>query len=297
MSVNAVITTPWVTGFVQGEYTDTEYPRQDQKQIRKYFVTIGNLEKFPVYATIGKKSVNFGNFSSYSPFTHSHSAHYFWAQTDEPLLEVGYVKDNTMIAASLIKNDRGLRVLNSPENDDKYENFAINASHKVEMEEDVSFTIGAGFLRGTIYDSALAHHPPAIGFGDRTWNGAVTGHIEINLHDFDFMADFTRTVDDWPATDFKVSAMTVQGRYNDTILGRNSAYTLSYSRGVQGDSADEWHKMEQGIAGLEVELLPHFSVGFEYIVNSGFVPLILPRFTADDGVVSHTGIVGIKATF
>ncbi len=121
ITVDATAVLPWVTGFVQGEYTEIEYPIQSQKQIRQYWVTLGDLGKFPLYLTAGKKSVNFGNFDSYAPFTHTHSAHYFWAQSDAPLIEAGYVNDKgTMVSASLIKNDRGIRVLNSPDNDGSF---------------------------------------------------------------------------------------------------------------------------------------------------------------------------------
>ncbi len=297
ISVNATLTLPYVTAFAQGEYTDVEYPGQDQKQLRKYMVTIGDLEKFPAYMTIGKKTVNFGNFASYSPFTHNHSSHYFWAQTDEPLLEIGYATDKTMLAASLIKNDRGLRVINSPENDDKYENFALNASHEFTLNDDWRTKLGAGFLRGTIYDSAFAHHPPAIGFADRSWNGAADAHITLSSDKIDLMAEHTRTLDKWPATDHIVSATSLQGRYKDTILSRPATYSLMASRGIQGDKFTEWEKMDQLGAGLEAEIVPHVEIGAEYLYHHGFVPLILPTITADDGVASHTFIIGGKVTF
>ncbi|NCT41056.1 MAG: hypothetical protein GW778_05295 [Alphaproteobacteria bacterium] len=294
---HAIATLPWVTLFAQGEYTELAYTGQDRWKLRKYGVTIGDLDKFPLYAAIAKKSVNFGNFSSYGPFTHTHSAHYFWAQTDEPLLEVGYAKDGTMLAASLIKNDRGLRVLNSPKNDDKYENFALNASHRIEFNDDYNVKIGAGFLRGTIYDSSIAHHPPTTGTNDRSWNGAVNANIEAKLNKFDVMAEYTQTVEDWPATDSHVSALTLQGRYNDTILHLPTKYSLSYSQGIQGDSDEEWFDMQQGVAGVEITINPHLSIGAEYVASAGFVPLIVPKLAADNGVVSHTGIVGLKISF
>lgn len=297
ISVSATAVTPWVKGLVQWEYSDIEYPHQEQKQIRKYYVTLGNLDKMPFYATYGKKTVNFGDFASYAPFTHSHSAHYFWAQTDEPLFEVGYVDERSMIAASIIKNDRELRVLNSPTNDDAYENFALNAYHHFYFDSDLKLKVGGGYLRGTIYDSALAHHPPGIGFNDRNWNGAMNANMTLKGESFDLMAEYTQTVDDWPATDHHVSAYTVQGRYRDTLLTRPATYSLMYSEGKQGKDGDEWDKMRQGVAGLEVEVIPHVELGAEYLYHHGFVPLILPRVTADDGVASHTVIVGAKVTF
>jgi opacity protein-like surface antigen len=300
VTLNATAVFPWITGFVQGEYTEVEYPGQDRQQIRKYWMTLGNLDKFPVYMTAGKKSVNFGNFDSYAPFTHTHSAHYFWAQTDEPLLEIGYVNDHgTELAGSLIKNDRGLRVLNSPTNDDDYENFALNASQRYQFGKDGQKTlkIGAGYLHGSIYDGTVAHHPPGIGTSDRFWNHLVNTSAELSLEKVDVMAEYTQSIKKWPATDSRVKALTVQGRYRDSIASRPAKYTLAYSRGEQGDSNDEWYQMQQGIAGVEFDLTNHISSGAEYMVNHGFVPLILPRITSDDGVVSHSGIVGIKASF
>jgi opacity protein-like surface antigen len=111
------------------------------------------------------------------------------------------------------------------------------------------------------------------------------------------MAEYTQSIKKWPATDSRVKALTVQGRYRDSIASRPAKYTLAYSRGEQGDSNDEWYQMQQGIAGVEFDLTNHISSGAEYMVNHGFVPLILPRITSDDGVVSHSGIVGIKASF
>jgi opacity protein-like surface antigen len=296
-SVNVTLVLPYVTGFAQGEYTEVEYPGQDEKQIRKYYVTIGNLEMFPVYATIGKNTVNFGDMSSYAPFTHSHNSHYFWAQTDEPSVEIGYYKDGTHVAATLIKNDRGLRVINSPENDDKYQNFAVNGSQKIQISDEALLKIGAGFLRGTIYDSTLAHHPPSTGLDDRFWAGAWNANATLSYKNVDVMAEFTRTLEDWPATDSKVHALTLQARYKDQVYDIPVTYSLMYSQGIQGDDGDEWESMHQTVAGIEIELMDNVSLGFEYVNNLDFVPLIQPRRTADDGVVSHTGIAGLKITF
>lgn len=300
-SVNATVTLPWITGFVQGEYTDVEYPGQDQKQIRKYFVTLGDLREFPLYLSVGKKTVAFGDMSSYAPFTHSHNSHYFWAQTDDALAELGYVGEllgakETWIAGSLIKNDRGTRVVNAPDGDG-YENFALNVRQTYDLEEYGDFTIGTGFLRGTIYDSTLAHHPPAAGLQDRFWASAWNLNAMLVRENWDFMAEYTTTIDEWPATDSLVQAITLQTRYRDTLFDVPTVYSAMFSEGLQGESGDEWRSMSQLVLGIEAEIFPGVEIGAEYLLNHGFVPLILPRITADDGVVSHTAIVGVKFTF
>ena len=132
---------------------------------------------------------------------------------------------------------------------------------------------------------------------DREWSSAWNINGRYSYGSFDFMGELTRTVDEWPATDSNVHALTLQARYLDYIWKFPTTYSLMYSEGVQGDSDDEWHVMRQGVAGLEVKVHPNMALGFEYMINDGFVPLILPQITADNGVVSHTFIAGTKITF
>ncbi len=295
-SLNTTVTMPWVTAFAQGEYTEVEYPGQDDVQLRKYWLAVGDLDRAPVYAAFGRKTVNFGNFATYAPFTHAHTTHYFWAQTDDPHLEFGYVTDKTHVALSLIPEHRGLRVVSSPDNDHDWRNFAINASHRFDFEQNRSLTLGGGYLRGTIYDSSIAHHPPDEGI-NRSWNGAYNINATYSTPKYDIMAEFTKTDDAWPATDHKVSAAVIQGRYRSSIRGRPVVYSLSASRGVQGPNGSEWEHMDQVILGFEIEPAPHIKLGAEYMYNSGFVPLILPTRSGDRSVESHTFIVGVKMTF
>ncbi len=298
ISAHMTLAVPYLLFYGQGEYTEVQYPGQKPTQLRKAFVTIGDLDKFPAYLTIGRKSVNFGDMSSYTPITHSHSSHYFWAQNNnDSLIELGYYKDNTHLSATLIPNDRGKRVVDSPKNDGRYRNFALNGYHVFDIGETSKLKVGAGFIRGTIYNSSLAHHPPSTGLNDKFWASAWNINSTLSYGDYDVMAEFTRTVDDWPATDAKVHALTVQARKNDVLLDVPVTYSVMLSQGVQGHSGDEWREMTQAAVGFEANITPNISVGFEYLNNSGFVPLILPKITADDGVVSHTVISGLKITF
>jgi len=296
VSLNATLVLPMVTAFIQGEYTEVEYPGQDATQLRKYWIAIGDLERAPVYLAIGRKTVNFGDFATYAPFTHSHSGHYFWAQTKDPLIELGYVTDRTELALSLIPAHRGNRVLSSPDNDGDYENFAVNASHRLGLANGMGLKLGAGYLRGTIYDSAIAYHPPDTGI-NRVWNGAYNANATLSGTDFDVMAEFTQTTDIWPATGHKVSAVTLQGRYRSVLFGKPTVYSLSASRGTQGASGTEWEKMDQVVLGLELDAARHLKLGVEYLYNDGFVPLITPTVISDSGVTSHTLIFGAKLTF
>lgn len=296
VSLNATLVLPMVMAFVQGEYTEVEYPGQDSTQLRKYWVVVGDLDRAPFYLAFGRKTVNFGDFATYAPFTHSHSGHYFWAQTKDPLIEFGYVTDRTELALTLLPAHRGLRVISSPDNDGDYENFAVNGSHRLALSNGMSLKLGAGFLRGTIYDSAIAYHPPSTGI-NRTWNGAYNANFTLSGAKFDVMGEFTKTTNAWPATGHKVSALTLQGRYRSYLFGKPTVYSISASRGEQGASGTQWEKMDQVVVGFELEATRHVKLGVEYLFNDGFVPLITPTVISDAGVTSHTLIFGAKLTF
>jgi hypothetical protein len=297
ISLTATLTpTSWLTGFAQGEYTKIEYPGQDDYQLRKYTLTLGDLSQFPVYATFGRNTVSFGNFTSYSPFTHNHSNHYFWAQTDEPHLEVGYYKNNWNIAVSVIPSQRGLRVVNTPQRDG-INNYALSVRKSGTMSQDIAYEFGGGYLHSTIYDNTIAHHPPAFGNADNIRNPAYNGFLTLSLKNIDLNAEYTATSEEWPATDQFVSAFTVQGRYNHKLYEFPSAFTVMYSRGEQGDEGTEWERMSQLVVGYELAINPYISLGFEYLQNKGFVPLIRPKITGDRSVVSDTFMAGLKLTF
>ncbi|MFC3118755.1 hypothetical protein ACFOHS_13205 [Jhaorihella thermophila] len=139
-------------------------------------------------------------------------------------------------------------MLNSPDNDGGYENFAVNFRHRLDLSGGLALRLGAGFLRGTIYDSTIAHHPPNSGV-NRIWNGAWDVNATLSAARFDVMGEFTRTEHAWPATGHKVSALTVQGRYRTELFSRPALWSLAASRGVQGASGTEWEKNGSGGAG------------------------------------------------
>lgn len=285
----------WLTVFGQWEYTEVEYPGQKTFQARKHWVTLGDLDKFPLYLTYGRRTLSFGNFASYAPFTHNHSSHYFWAQSEDPHFELGAYHQGWHVTASFIPNQRGNRVINTT--DDEWGNYAVNFNKTHQFSNNVETEFGAGYLRGTIYDSTLAHHPPDNGAGDNEINSAWNVNGRISYKNFDLMGEYTKTTDDWPATAWQVSAFTIQSRYRDQLFDKDIIYSLMYSKGEQGEDSTEWERMDQTVAGIEYTILPNLDLGVEYLYNKGFVPLIMPTVTGDRDVKSHTINAGVKFTF
>ena len=241
----------WATAVVEGFYTDVAYTGQDDFQLRQAYLLLGDLEKSPWYGLVGRASIDFGDFTSFTPYTHSYNAHYFWAESDDPVALIGYDNGRLRASATLIPSGRGLRTLNTPD-DDGFDNFAVNVARTWTWEYDVWTRIGAGYLHSTIYDSAEPHHPPGVGI-DKTRNAAIDLFARGQYENWEWMGEYSRTLEDWPATDAPVEAWTVQGRYTTTFLESPTRFSAMVSRGVQGRTGTEWERMDQWVLGAETQ--------------------------------------------
>lgn len=261
----------WTTLYMQPEYSETEYGRdQDEFQLRKAYVVFGNLDKTPFYAAFGRKTIDFGNFDTYTAFTHSEAQHYFHAVSDQPVLEVGYYKNGLKLTASALSAGRQLRVALAGE-DNNLGNYAFNAEKEFLVGNSGSFTLGGGYLHDTIYrDNFTAHTfqgrsngtPPANFIEYR--NSAVSAFAEYNSNFFDAMVEYTTTLKPWGAIipqdadgnvnpaylidplgspndidnidfDEKLSVLVAQARIKPMVKGRPLAIAATGSWGNIGD--------------------------------------------------------------
>lgn len=294
-----LVPTSWLAGFAEVIYTDKTYPGQDNVQVRKLFVSVGDLKRFPVYASFGRNSIDFGDMRSFNPFVHSMTNHYFQAQSDDPVGVLGYFRDGWHLTATAIGGGRQLRVADSPERRGTVANFALNGSKTFEFADGLRIKLGGGYLDNTIYNTATPHHTAGqVGSaGARRHNGAWDVNGMASYKGFDVQAEYTATVNNWPATDHPVSTLTVQGRYTTDIWGWQTIVSAGFSRGEQGKDNTRWQQMRQIVAGLEIKPHKQISLMAEYAHLSGFVPLIAIQKVADPLVRSDVFIVGARAHF
>jgi hypothetical protein len=296
VSVTATPTT-WLTGYAQLEYTEIEFPGQDSLQARKAFIVAGNLDKSPVYGFLGRKTIDWGNFETYSPFTHSVGNHFWRADSDGPVAGIGYEKNGLNIVATAINGGRHLRVADTPE-EGEINNFAIKASKKFNVSDTVSATVGAGYLHGTIYNASLAHHPHNNDLAtDKKRTAAVNGYATLSSPKFDANIEYTEMNDKWVATNEKVSSLDIQGRYKTFIKNKPTVFSLSYGLGKVGPADTNFEKLEQYIAGVEMNVTPNISLGAEYVRNNGFIPLINVTQVSDKDADSDSLILGLRVTY
>ena len=200
----------WTTVYLQPEYSETEFFGQAEFQLRKAFVVFGNLQKSPFYAAFGRKTIDFGNFDSYNAFTQNEGQHFFWAASDQPVLELGYYKNGLKLTGSAFSGGRQLRVAYAEE-ENNIANYALNAEKEFLLGHDSwggngAFTVGGGYLHDTIYRNNFTAHsfelinagtPPANFIQYR--NSAVNAFAEYNSDLFDLMVEYTTTLKPWAA--------------------------------------------------------------------------------------------------
>ncbi|HRK23670.1 MAG TPA: hypothetical protein PLQ11_01830 [Beijerinckiaceae bacterium] len=289
----------WIAGSAEVIYTDKTYPGQDNVQIRKAFISVGDLKTFPIYASFGKNSVDFGDMRSFNPFVHSMTNHYFNVHSEDAVGMVGYFRDGWHVTASAIGGGRQLRVADSPSKRGSIGNFAINGSKTFEFADGFRVKLGGGYIDNTIYNTPTPHHTSrqVAASGARVHNGAWDVNGMVSYKGFDVQTEYTSTVGRWPATDHPVSTLTVQGRYTTDLWGWQTIISAGFSRGEQGADNTRWQQMRQIVAGLEIKPHKQLSLLMEYAHLSGFVPLVAIKSVADPGVRSDVWVFGARAHF
>ena len=304
--------TDYLTLFAQIEYHENHFESQDALQLRKAYVTIGDLNRSPLYLTFGRKTINFGDFDQYNPFTQNINNHFFKADSDGLIAEVGFVNKFMHLTATAISGGRHLRTADTAEKDE-INNFAVNGDIFIPIREGTTLKLGAGYLHGTIYNHTLPHHPgpeldcPVIPGQQgvpkcRGRNAAWDIRAELTSPMFDIMAEYTATVDPWPATNQKLDSFLVQGRYKTELYDHKTHFTVSYSHSdigpftTGGPGSPIFDSLEQIIAGMEVFINPNFSVGIEYSHNTGFAPLINITDVAKDAEADQL-VIGGRVVF
>lgn len=328
----------WTSFYLQPEYSETEFSTtQSDFQLRKAFVVFGNLQKTSFYAAFGRKTIDFGNFDGYNAFTQTEGQHYFWAQSDQPVLELGYynIYNGLKISATAFSGGRQLRTAYAGE-ENNIGNYAASIEKEFRFRNGGAFTVGTSYLHDTIYRNNFTAHtfglintlPPPANFIEYR-NSAVDAFAEYNSPFFDAMVEYTTTLEPWAAAIPQDAAGNVDPAYLDTsgnILfdqnlevlvaqarikpmlpnGRRMAIAAVGSWGKIGDDfvgtsltgqPTTWEKNQQHALSVEYPISDYLEFGAEYVYNKGFIPFVAPQLVSNDETEAHAINVGFKARF
>ncbi|MDF2377844.1 MAG: hypothetical protein P1U81_16525 [Verrucomicrobiales bacterium] len=294
----------WLTAYAQLEYSEVEFPGQEDWQYRKAFVMIGDLDHSPFYGYFGRNTVDFGWLDGYNPFTHTVNNHSFRVDSDEPVIALGYSKDGLDLVGTLIPSGRHLRVADT-QDDDGYSNGAFMGSYTFGnlKENGRQFRIGGGYLHSTIYNNDFPHHPgPTFALSraaspNLTRNASYDVFAEYIHGPLRFGVERTTTARAWPATGVDVSATNLQAAYDFDLFDRASRVSVVYGLNQQGPAGSEFEDLSQLVVGFETQVTAFIRLSAEYVRNDAFVPLVNIRNVADGSVTAHAFLLGGKINF
>ncbi|MEM7455753.1 MAG: hypothetical protein AAF456_15475 [Planctomycetota bacterium] len=290
-----VTAAPGVHGYIETLFSDVfTFPsfEQGSYQVRQAYVVFGDFAASPFYAFVGKKNISFGDFGTLSPFTQAVPWHYF-----APVAEgagAGFKNRYVNATVTAINGGRGIRVADS-DRIGHLNNFAANILLSSYGNGNTRLDVGAGYLYGTIYDSAVPDHIDPNNTGPR--NGAWDVNARLRTGALTLEAEYVQTENPWPATNHEVIAYRTEAALDGQFNGMPARYSVSWSEGIQGDPGTEFEFNRQLVLGLRVQPYQRVFLSAEYVRNTGFAPLINIATVSDIDVVQDSAVLGATIFF
>ena len=258
---------------------------RNQLQLRKGYLLLGNLSRFPLYGALGKMDVNFGETGSVSPFTNSTMWHAFGGLGYGAL--AGMTIGGLNASFTAVQGGAQFRSLNVPVDStivpSRLNNFVADANYTVTAGESGAFKLGASYVRGTSYCQGfpVVHFEPC----DKS-NPAATAYADLRAFDRILVkAAYARTRDVWPGTfnpnpplnEFaasNVSSLSLGASIavRETDLVR-LAISGEFSNFVAGPEGAPWERQDQWVAGLCATLKSSSRLFLEAFRTTGYAPL------------------------
>lgn len=258
---------------------------RNQLQLRKGIIVLGDLDKFPIYFSLGKMDAPFGQMGTVSPFTNTTMWHAFGGLGYGAM--VGFEKYGISLRAMAIQGGAQFRALHtsvdSSDVPSKLNNFSADLSYKIKLSDVNSFTVGGSYVLGTAYcqDFPITHFSPCTGE-----NPAFSYYGTLNLKDrFTLKGGFAKTLDVWEGTHnpnppldvfvaSKVSSLDVGGKYRFNMDGK-VVYAISgeFSNFVAGPEGSPWERQNQYVLGFQGMIKKSSKLFMEVFATEGYAPL------------------------
>jgi hypothetical protein len=286
--------TPWLSSHAEILYNPeqsfgtgiiTDLAR-NQLQLRKGFVVIGDLRKFPLYGAIGKMDSPFGQMGAVSPFTNSTMWHAFGGLCYGA--QVSFKKWNVHATFMAAQGGAQFRAMSTIVGDTTnvpsvVNNLIADLNYTIPFTEDISFRFGGSYLLGSAYnhDFPVKHFEPGV-----ENNPAVTTYGIFNYKNRIIVkASYAKTLKVWQGTHnptpplniyeaFRVSSFDAGASYLFNP-GKKVAYTASFefSDFVAGPHGAPWERQNQFLLGFSALINQSSKLFIEGFRTDGFVPL------------------------
>lgn len=259
---------------------------RNQLQLRKGFVVLGDLNKAPVYAAVGKMDAPFGQTGSVNPFTNSTMWHAFGGLAYGA--QVSYKKKYVQATIMAAQGGAQFRAMNTPVGDSTnvpsaLNNQVIDLNFTIPMGDSSKIVIGGSYLHGSAYcqEFPVTHFEPC---GEN--NPAFTFYGNISIKDRLFLkSGFASTLNVWPGTHnptppldiyeaSKVTSFDAGAQYKFNSNGKVAyACSFEFSNFVAGPEGAPWERQNQFILGFSGMINNSSKLFVEVFRTEGYAPL------------------------
>jgi hypothetical protein len=257
---------------------------RNQLSLRKGYVLIGDLDRAPVYAVVGKIESPFGQTDTVNPFSLSSDFHTFAGLSYGAL--VGYSGHGFNLSAEAVQGGAEFRSLNSPVHDTNVpsmlNNYVVDANYTLNLgQPDRTLLVGASYEGGSYYCQGFpVQHFGACDDANPAWAAYTTLRWDAAT----LRGEYMQTVDVWPGTfnpnppldvfaAHRVTSYDIGGKYAFNVFDRQLDASLDYSILLAGPDGSPWHRQDQLVAGLAYFVLPNAKLFTEAVFINGFEPL------------------------
>jgi hypothetical protein len=283
-------------------------------QVRRGYLMLGNLDKSPWYAAVGKMDIPFGLNDTVSPFTNSTVWHSFAGLAYGA--KVGYYNNGWHVRAMAVQGGAQFRAANTPVKGtsvpSRVNNFAIDANYTLSLEGDSTVKLGASYEHGSPYCQGypVFHFNPC-----EENNPAYSVYTKASFDKLTLIGEYAQTTKVWPGTQVpipgnplsvfeatKTKSWGVGGRYE---LRDDLDASFEFSTFVAGPDGAPWERQNQWVAGLSYDLVDHVNLFGEITHVDGFAPLNFVSggnfpdgsTWSDRDATTDLVLVGIQAAF
>ncbi len=290
-------------------------------QLRKGYVLVGDLNKFPVYGAIGKMDAPFGQTGSVSPFTNSTMWHAFGGLGYGA--QVSFKKWNVHATVMAVQGGAQFRAMHMPVDStnvpSRLNNVVADLNYTLEIGDNVDVKLGGSYLHGSAYcqDFPVEHfnpcsenNPATTFYGSITYNNrlVVKGGFAETLEVWKGTHNPTPPLDVYAAS--KVSSLDAGIKYDFNLDGKvRYAVSGEFSDFRAGPSGAPWERQNQIVVGFSGLVNNSSRLFVEFFRTDGYAPLNFisgsnpfdpfpPGIThSDRDAFSHGIVIGGLITF
>jgi hypothetical protein len=258
--------TEWVNAHILLLYEEDDTEPMD---LDEGTITLGNLEKFPLYLTAGKMYVPFGSFESNmisDPLTLE------LGETRESAAQVGFAVSDFYGSLYAFNSD-----INETGDDDKIASFGANAGYGYE-NDNMSLDIGADWINNIAATDIFKGYFGVAGItAVQDYPSGLTAHLTLGYGPFMLIGEYLGALDAFQVDELEFngrgaepSAWNFEAAYTREIKGKETTFAVGYQK---TDEARALELPEERIlATIGVEIWKYTSLALEYLHDEDYSP-------------------------